>query len=42
LAIDHNDQIVPTEIIAILHYEKDSEGKFENKTTIIIKIDFFF
>jgi hypothetical protein len=28
--MDSNDQIIPTEIIAILHYEKDSEGKFEN------------
>jgi len=39
--MDGNDQIIPTEIIAILHYEKDSEGKFENNRTIIIKIDFF-
>ncbi len=29
LAIDHNDQIIPTEIIAILHHEKNSEGKYE-------------
>ena len=29
LAINNDDQIVPTEIIAILHYEKNQPGKFE-------------
>lgn len=29
LAIDHNDQIIPTEVIAILHYENNSQGKAE-------------
>jgi len=33
LAIDHNDQIIPTEIIAILHYETDSEALFYTFTT---------
>ncbi len=27
LAIDDNDQIIPTEIVAILHYENNSRGK---------------
>ncbi len=30
-AMDQNDQIVPTEIIAILHYENNSQGKVETK-----------
>jgi hypothetical protein len=29
--MDQNDQIVPTEIIAILHYENNSQGKVETK-----------
>jgi hypothetical protein len=39
-AIDQNDQIVPTEIIAILHYENNSQGKIE-KRNIIIESFFF-
>ncbi|CAF3868813.1 unnamed protein product [Rotaria sp. Silwood2] len=33
LAINHNDQIIPTEIIAILHYEKNSPALFYTFTT---------
>jgi hypothetical protein len=31
LAIDDNEQIIPTEIIAILHYENNSQGKSDKK-----------
>jgi hypothetical protein len=27
LAIDRNDKIIPTEIIAILHYDNNAEGR---------------
>jgi hypothetical protein len=42
LAIDPNDQIIPTEIIAILHYENTSEGKSGNKQDVNLNIIFFF
>jgi len=38
LAIDHNDQIVSTEIISFLHYENNSQGKFKTKDLIFYKI----
>jgi hypothetical protein len=42
LAIDRNDQIIPTEVIAILHYEKTSEGRSSNTRDPTIEISFFF
>jgi hypothetical protein len=41
LAIDHNDQIVSTEIISFLHYENNSQGKFKNKESFLQNYLFF-
>jgi hypothetical protein len=40
--MDQNDQIVPTEIIAILHYENNSQGKVEKTKRRNIIIESFF
>jgi len=41
LAIDHNDQIVSTEIISFLHYENNSQGKFKRKDLFFTKLSLF-
>ena len=41
LAIDRRDQIIPTEIIAILHYETNAEGKYIPIKPIESSICFF-
>ncbi len=41
LAIDHNDQIVSTEIISFLHYENNSQGKFKRKDLFLQNYLFF-
>jgi hypothetical protein len=41
LAIDRNDQIITTEVIAILHYENASEGTSSYTKDLPIKILFF-
>ncbi len=42
LAIDHNDQIVSTEIISFLHYENNSQGKFKRKKHLFLQNYLFF
>ncbi len=31
LAIDYNDQVVPTEVISFLHYENKSQSKIKKR-----------
>lgn len=38
LAIDRHDQVIPTEVIAILHYEANAEGKHAHRTNLLIFI----
>lgn len=42
LALDYNDQVVPSEVISFIHYEHEAHGKLNNKSKIKVKSSFHF